>query len=429
MKTEKNSRFAEWIDRYEEVLATIVGIVTSIAFLVSKVVSAPSLSEPLFLVSIILLNILVLILCISAINPTVLDKKDEEYKKLQKELKIEKDKEEGIRTRVNALAKQLSFGIQGFGLILILFYGIELLEVGYFHALNVSDGRTVSIVKERDKTVWELAFYADSTGRFTGKAQSNPVKRPLVKDSQNKAKSEAVAALGHFRSVFDVITLNPINTSALKGTIHRERMLGLLTLELFANAFNLLSASCLLFGFRVLFSTTLRSDNTRWKLNYVFLYLAVALLITMSNLLLCLIGFGDATLLDISQGFRLIGGIYNAVAMSLLFGRFVAMEFFYQHSKESWERSFYLYGTLVILPLYVAVQPLYGILLKPELLADGEALKSFIFMVCLWGKLVFFLFVITMLRNKWLHSYLFMVISQNFTLWKISNNSSNSNPN
>jgi hypothetical protein len=96
------------------------------------------------------------------------------------------------------------------------------------------------------------------------------------------------------------------------------------------------------------------------------------------------------------------------------------MEYFFKNSSNWWQRNFYFYGTIIVLPLYVVAQPLYGLFNAIEIGKSPELFKSVVFLICFWGKLVFLLFIFTMLTKKWIHSYLFMVLSQEETLLKIS---------
>ncbi len=82
------------------------------------------------------------------------------------------------------------------------------------------------------------------------------------------------------------------------------------------------------------------------------------------------------------------------------------MEYLYKQSNDT-ARNFYLIGTIIILPVYVVVQPLWGIFQVN--IENKEVLKEIILMLCLWGKIFFIMIIYYMLDNKWLHTYIYMM--------------------
>ena len=105
--------------------------------------------------------------------------------------------------------------------------------------------------------------------------------------------------------------------------------------DFLSNTFNLISAAFLFIGFQVLYMATLGSDNRTSLINY-FVPFSIAALIIMWNIISVFIGFehniANINLYVSTHMVRLAGGIYNGVAMSLLFSRFIAMEYFFKEA-------------------------------------------------------------------------------------------------
>jgi hypothetical protein len=340
-----------------ELLGLVVGIITSITFILTKI-RAIQLDDLQLLLSVDILNIVVLAIALIAIKSTVLNINSKEFHKFIKHLNLATE-EEGHRilTRVNELINQLVYSIRWFIIILGTFYLLQL--------------------------------FVDTT-------------------------QEPYENLKHtISSNFSILQLlgNGIKNGVTSS--------GYLTLEILTNATNLFSASYLFLAFQVLFLVTIDDDNKTWRLKS-YIPISIAFFIMLCNIVFFIIGFFGAYLSSISHIIRLIGGIYNGIAMLLLFSRFISMEYFFQNSRKNWQRNFYFYGTIIILPLYVVAQPLYGLFNAVEVGQGASLFKSIVFLICFWGKLVFLLFVYTVLSKKWIHAYLFMVLSQKDTLTKIS---------
>jgi hypothetical protein len=336
-----------------EIATFITGIATFIGFILTK---ANLLSEHRFLCAVDLLNITILIVSVNLIKQRVFTKEDGEYKKMLPLL--EKNGDDGSKKimRVNALIGQLIFCVKWFAIILAAFYAcnfiIDYLQFDY------------------DKI--KIDFNAN-TNIFQ-----------LIKN--NAAESQTPAQF--------------------------------LFMEVIINAANLFSAAFLFVAFQVLFLKTVDDqDNKTWMLlkrGKAYIPFAIAFAITVFNIILFSVNvFGpNANLSVTTTMIRLTGGMYNGVAMLLLFSRFISMEYFLKESNYGFQRTFYLYGTLIILPLYVVIQPLYGLINAVEMKMSTELFKAIVFLVCFWGKLFFLLFVYTGLKKKWIHSYLFKSLVQ-----------------
>lgn len=181
-----------------------------------------------------------------------------------------------------------------------------------------------------------------------------------------------------------------------------------LTIEILTNAANLFSATFIFTAFLVLFRVTLEDDHRTSKINNQ-IPIAIPIIITLMNIVILARGIPNVTLEESATLVRLLGGIYNGIAMALLFSRFIAMEYYFQHSTKSFERMFYFYGVTIWLPLYVVVQPLYSLF---NLFDFGQTavIKAIVFLITFWGKLVFLFFIYTMLNKKWIHSYILLAL-------------------
>jgi hypothetical protein len=341
----------------QEFLGLIVGIITSITFILTKA-NTLSLSESQLLIGVDVLNLLVLAIALIFIRATPLLIDGNEIKSLTKHLIINnEDDSSKILQRVNELVRQLVYCIRWFAVILALFYALQL---------------------------------------FTD----------LTQTSYNTFKG----TIENSKSIINILSENPL---------HSIESAKYLSIEILTNSTNLFSAAYLFLAFQVLFLVTLDKDDKTWRLKS-FLPISLAIIITTLNIYCFIDGFFSASLMSISHVMRLIGGVYNGVAMFLLFSRFISMEYFFKNTSEGLQRQFYFYGTVIVLPLYVVSQPLYGLFNAVEIGQSAELFKAIVFLICFWGKLVFLLFIYTMLTKKWIHSYLFMALSQKDTLSNIS---------
>lgn len=349
------------ISDYDELLVSALGIISSISVILSATNNLNDIQKEYLTVSLDILNFMILLIALLVIRTLPLKIEDIEFEKLNKILDLGKEKTELLRKRVNELVRQLVYCVRWFIIILGIFYLLQL-------------WLDLTILNKYD-------YYKHF--------------QPTLSKSHG---------------IIDLINEN----YGEYDTIIAE----FLTLELLTNTTNLFSAGYLIIAFQVLFFVTLADDNKTWSLKG-YIPLSIAVLITIANLMFSLIGHESIPLEDSSQSIRFIGGLYNGVAMFLLFGRFISMEYFFQKTRKSFERNFYFFGTIIFLPLYVIAQPLYGVLHSMSIQSE-ELFKSLVFLICLWGKIVFLFFIITMLKKKWIHIYLFLAISQESILNKIS---------
>ena len=363
-------KFIEFLKRNDELLGIIVGILTSLAVLLKTVNSAnpwiQRLNINLLTDSI---NIFVLVTALYFIKKIVLNVEDDENKSLCADFNLDTNTLNTKITRTNTLVNQLTSAIRWFVIVLLGFYGIQ-----FFMDYSL------------------IEHYEEFEPRL------------LSKDN--------ISIVGLLQILPDEVANASLDLYAAKFLI----------IEILSNSANLFSATFLFTAFLVLFSITLESDHKTWRIRNQ-IPLAIAILITVVNILVFTVGikFGEHSfnLKETSTTIRLIGGLYNGIAMALLFSRFISMEYYFQHSDKNFERSFYLYGITLGLPLYIVVQPLYALFNAVDIEA-AAIFKSVVFLICFWGKLVFLFFIYTMLRKKWIHSYILLSLIQNDNLAKMS---------
>jgi|GEM_PF-3070182 len=221
-------------------------------------------------------------------------------------------------------------------------------------------------------------------------------------------------------SLSHLFTQNKINVNeGIKPYIINQRnnyTVGFILRDFLDNLFNSFSAAFLLIMFQVLYYSTLKNDNTSNIINY-WVPLGFATAINLFALLAIMLGIGKLPLATVLFIFKLISGTFNAVAMLLLFGRFVALESFVvdeeenltqeQKNKEHFkERIFYLIGTVAILPIYAVIQTVWGLFnFKDTEIGNILIFKTIVLLICLIGKVFLFLFLYTMLQKKWIHVF------------------------
>lgn len=342
-----------------EFLGVAIGIFTSIVFILSQLDKIDGIGNKELLIAMDLLNILVLAIALVSIKSSALGIAGNEISKLKKHLFLNDEIQVGkIRERSNELVRQLVYCIRWFSIILGMFYLLQLITD---ITLSGLDGEIQETLKNTE-------------------------------------------------SILDLIS---------SSMYHKVESSKYLTIEIFTNATNLFSAAYLFLAFQVLFLITIDDDNKTWRLKS-YVPFSIALVITIANVILFFCGINNNKLSNISHAVRLAGGVYNGLAMLLLFSRFIAMEYFFQKAKKNWQRNFYFYGIVIVLPLYVIAQPMYGVFNATETGESAVLFKSIVFLVCFWGKLFFLLFIYTMLKKKWIHTYLFVGLTQKDTLSNIS---------
>jgi len=355
-------KITKLLKRHNELIGTIAALTTSVLIIYNNILSV----NLQFLKLADILNLLVLIIGFFAIQKQKLEIKEPEFLNLTQVLHLKRKEIEEKKERTNELVHQLVNAIKWFILILSGFYILQL----FFDSILVNSVDDIVESIRGKKTIFEL---------LSGETC----------DPDLEPKSPSC-----------------LNFNAAK----------FLSLEVLINSTNLFSAAFLFTAFQVLFARTLKNDNKTWDLNNQIPF-AIAILITVINFVVLITELGYDLNFK-SNAIRLFGGLFNGVAMALLFSRFISMEFFFKRASKSFERNFYLYGILVALPLYIAVQPLYGLFYN--LNTNIILFKSIVFLVCFWGKLVFLFFVYTMIDKRWVHAYIMVSLTNNKTIEMIS---------
>ena len=339
-------KIKEYIKENDEFLASLIALIGSIGVILNAVKS----TSFQYINNINLftdgLNLAVLLIGLYFIKKTILVIRKDENIKLCKRFNITEEALSNKLLRTNSLIGQLYKSIRWFIIILLIFYLLQ--------------------------------FYVDSIFDY------------------NSFKNALQIEGGSF---IDLISKNNLNS---------KNAAQYLTIEVITNATNLFSATFIFTAFLVLFSVTLEDDHRTPKINNQ-IPVALAIVITILNIIILTIGIPNSSLEESATLIRLFGGIYNGIAMALLFSRFISMEYYFQHSTKSFERMFYFYGVTIWLPLYVVVQPLYSLF---NIFDFGQTavVKAIVFLITFWGKLVFLFFIYTMLNKKWIHSYILLTL-------------------
>lgn len=348
MEKERTKLFSRLFKHINEVLALIVSIVTSLVFILTKINAIP-VDKKTLLGFVDTMNLGVLFVFLLTIGNSLISKDDEGLKNYSKRLNLKMDEDK--IARVNILVSQLVICIRWFIIILGIFYVFQFL---------------IDFVNDFDYDVIKTEI------------TSNTSILKLISKGKDDSASYLVYEIG-------------------------------------TNITNLFSAAFLIVAFQVLFFKTISPDNKTWwliKKGRAYIPVSIAFMVTLISAAFYICGINDLSLADISISTSLSIGIYNGIAMLLLFSRFITMEYFFINSRPTtWEVNFYLYGTIIILPLYVVVQPLYGIINAVEL-KSLEVFKALIFLFCFFGKLIFLLFTYTMVRKKWIHYFLYATLIQ-----------------
>ncbi|AUP77465.1 hypothetical protein [Flavivirga eckloniae] len=354
-------RIIKFLKQNDEILGIVVGIITSLA-VISKTIDKTSFENLNINLLTDSINIGILLLALALTKGTPLFVSKEETKKICSDFNLSTESFNSKIVRTNSLINQLSSSIRWFAIILLGFYCLQ-----FFMDFSLMD---------------------------------------KYDDFENSLKNNK-----------SILELLKFTSDGLQSTsnLNAAKFLGI---EILTNSSNLFSATFLFTSFLVLFSVTLENDNKTWHIkNQIPISIAIA--ITVINIVFFIVGVDYFNLKETSTSIRLLGGIYNGIAMALLFSRFISMEYYFQNSKRNLERSFYYYGITIGLPLYVVVQPLYALFNAVDLEA-AAIFKSIVFLICFWGKLVFLFFIYTMLNKKWIHSYILLNLIENENLEKLS---------
>jgi len=177
------------------------------------------------------------------------------------------------------------------------------------------------------------------------------------------------------------------------------------------NISNMVSAGFLFLNFIILYRNTLTNTNT--PKNYFKGTLLFLLIYIISYFLLLLLLHNLYQTDQMNTVYKLICGLYNGLAMGLLFGRFTSMEFYLKeiNVNKGWvSKLIYNYGIVYILPMYVLTQPMFA-LLEVQNINELHYFKSFVFLICFIGKSFFFIILYKYINLRYLHVYLHLLLA------------------
>jgi hypothetical protein len=438
---DKPSSLLSRILRSKEFLVTATSIITGIGFFY-KLLEKPVKDINVYSLVIEALNIIILIIGLIIFSRkysfNLPEKKDDLNVLIQQEVSHSADThngnvvimEEKISTRVKQVSRlvyQLLNTFKGFAVCLILLYAFLFLsdlnhkkEVD--NSIKFSDNlkdsvRIIDAVYKTDNflnkpfLLWkDTSAIEDSmqkaivirtmAGISTDSEKRNSFNKQI--DSLNNTKDSEIERMyrDHTSLVELIMTKDPLNEIVVNEII----------VSIVDNFFNVLSTAFLLMAFYILYHQKVDIskddvENYQSSNNY-WMPLLIAIIIILLGTLVIITGFCQQNLQSLIVWMRITSGIFNGVGMLLLVSRFISMEYLYKQSDDV-GKNFYLIGTTVILPIYVVVQPLWGIFQVN--IENKEVLKQIIMMLCLWGKIFFIMIVYYMLNNRWLHTYIYMM--------------------
>ncbi len=176
--------------------------------------------------------------------------------------------------------------------------------------------------------------------------------------------------------------------------------------------FNYLSAVCLFWGFQVLYDTTIDKNDNKKDLPYRLPLIIISVVFLACYMIFVAYPMANSKLSEIvANWFRLVIGIFDGLAMALLFGKYISMEHSLQNIKEGNYGEIVRWGIIIILPIYALAQPLFGSF-KITAFGDEKWFANGVFFVCLIGKFFFLYVTYLFMRNKLMHYYLHLVIAR-----------------
>ncbi len=183
---------------------------------------------------------------------------------------------------------------------------------------------------------------------------------------------------------------------------------------------NFISSVFLYLAFKVLYDKTLENDEHNSKYNYYMDAINVSGLYILAYIFFVIAKVNvpkDTTI--VANIFSLLSGLFNGLAMTLLFARYISME----HSVSKIDKIKYSdiisLLTIFLLPLYTLAQPLFGTF-KIEAFGDAQTFQNYVFLVCLLGKIFFLFMTFYFLKRKLVHLYMHMVLTRHDSANKIA---------
>jgi len=122
----------------------------------------------------------------------------------------------------------------------------------------------------------------------------------------------------------------------------------------------------------------------------------------------------------VKKNFSLFIGILNSLAMGLLFARFITMENFLTNIYEADNKGnpnrnqkIIIKNTMIfLLPLYAAVQPIFGNFNLEKSMGPPEIHRNVVFFICFVGKAFFLSVYLYYSHRRWIHLYLYSVLNK-----------------
>jgi hypothetical protein len=389
-----SNKIVGFFDQSKEILATVTSIATGVAFIYKLVQQVDDFDG--FSLAIELLNIVVLVAGMAFVfnrkfNISLPQTDSNDFQQLVKlEVRQGGDilaEEKKLRTRlagVAVLIRELLDNLKRFAICLIALY--VFLFINDYNSEQNNQDLTASISRSLPDQKLYASKQLDDTAAIIANAR----------DSAINAQKDSL--LMHNFSLIELFgKTDPIS----RMTIHD------VFATLIDNLFNVASAVFLFIAFYILYLRPPDAGNTRLNPGYWLTPLFIVILVMVLNWIIIINGAFNTNLQTLILTSRMLCGMFNGVGMALLVSRLISMEYFFKESSEVF-KNFYLAGATIILPLYVIAQPLWGFLEMPDFHAM-EALKAFILIICLWGKIFLVMIIYYMLSKGWIQAYLYML--------------------
>jgi len=312
--------------------------------------------------------------------------------------KIKKWHEQNIE-RVGILIKQFAVTTVAFAISLVLTY-IFIFTDGYFNPKNKS------LTSEKPDQIY----------KFTINTNSEP---DTPQPSATSTTNDVTITYNPRRNEGSINTNGKENLIVFKPADEREIEL----LNILSNIFNFVGCLAVFSAFSALYITTVNEGRTTARFYVVpilalIIYVSVVIAFTQLYSKLNLDKTISLNLLDLAAG------LFNGLAGTLLFGRYVSIEHSLRYTErfKSLELKAFGYeipfknflipfGIVFLLPIYSLAQPLFGTL-QIDAFGNPEYFQLGVYFVCLIGKIWFFYLTYLLIKTNSLHLYIYGLVAK-----------------
>ncbi len=371
----------------------------------------------------------------------------DKYEKLTdiEDPKLLMKKSENNPVRVQNLVRQYVLFISLFAFSLVAVYVSIIIHSSYISPDNAKlDKRAVELLVECQKTEQkdncvkpsreELKF-----NNLVSEHIPNTVEKNQIEELNAKINELSVTVKDKNAEELSIIrdlktkasNLNAVEKSQidiLKTKIKVKENKPISWFDFITNIINFSGALFIFLAFKVLHDETLQKKDYStytffWMFPSGFFVFYVLVLGLLYLVYFDLVRFDPETNPTIFLNWTdLFAGSINGLAMALLFGRYVSIEQSVKSSVLSKLKHTNLFLTIpykkivskiiiFILPIYALTQPLFGSL-TIDSFGNPKLFQTMVFVICLIGKILFFIITYLLIRKKLLHLYLHGVVAE-----------------